>query len=197
VDTSSLGLWFVCGLGAAIFSAAGPASGRAALAGAAGFAIGVWWLSQPFAPTATLVGCLVAVTAAFCLLRRLRPLYAMGLAGLLAGVWVGPLEAEGVPLVVAALFAAAVPVASARLRGSGRAFAPPALRDEALLFAVMLGLVVAAMPTVIDGWHAAANLKLQGTDAAGAAGAGMPLWTSTISCAALVGGGLYSLWSRR
>jgi hypothetical protein len=197
VGPSQLALWFLCGLGTAIFAAVQPMRRRTAVVCAIAFAAGAWWadLGVPFEATPAILGCMTAAIAALYLTGPWRPVYAVGLAGLLAGVWVGPLEAEGLPLIPAAMVAAVVPLVSARLRLRHAAFAPPALRDEALLFALALGLVVAAAPTIVDGWHAATNLKMQGQASQGAAA--IPAWTLSLSAAALVVGGLYSLWSRR
>ena len=41
-------------------------------------------------------------------------------------------------------------------------FSPETLREEALLIVCTLGLAVAVLPSVLDGWQAAANLNVQG-----------------------------------
>jgi hypothetical protein len=195
VDASQLALWFVCGLGTAIFAALHPMRRGAAVAFAVSAVAGAWWsyVGVPIDASPATLGGIVASIAALYLTRAPRPVYAIALAGLLAGVWLGTLTSAGWPL--AAAVAGAVPLISARLRARHAAFAPPPLRDEALIFALALGVVVAAAPTIVDGWHAATNLKMQAPEPGSAAV--IPAWTLSLSGAALFLGGLYSLWSRR
>jgi hypothetical protein len=165
------------------------------LAGGAAFAVGTWWVGQPFAPSTPAVAIAVTVMAAWILIRAPRGSYAIVMAGLLAGLWTGVLRYQGLPLPAAALIAAGVPIVSARLRTRRTAFAPPALREEALLFMVILGVVAAAAPGISDGWRAATNLNLQG--AGSEQETVIPMWTLLMASVALVSGGLFSLWSRR
>jgi len=194
VDISGLSLWFVCGLGAASFAAVVPASKRAVIWFAVTYIAGAWWIHQPFAPSAASIGLSAALVAGVYLLRAPRPGYAIGLAGLLAGLWMGVMKFQGLPSGVAAAVSVSVPLVSARLRAARPAYAPPRLREEALLFVMVLGLIAAAAPAVLDGWRAAAVLNVQGPETAVAA---IPAWTLMVATGALVSGGIYSLWSRR
>jgi hypothetical protein len=74
------------------------------------------------------------------------------------------------------------------------AFAPERLREEALLFVCTLGLVVAVLPSVADGWQAAANLNVRAENVATQA---IPAWTLSIVAMSMLLGAAYTLWSRR
>jgi len=80
----------------------------------------------------------------------------------------------------------------ARVRPS---FAPEVLRDEALLGLCLLGLVVAIVPGVTDGWQAAATLTIE--PAAPGPTTPVPTWTLALVGTATALGAVYSLWSRR
>jgi len=173
-----------------------PLSRRRALLGVAAFVAGAWWTRLPVVPTTAAVGATVFVAAAAFLVRPPHVMLAPALAGLLAGLWAGVLERQGLPLAAAIPVAMVVPALSAWLRGRRAEFAPAPLRDEALLFIVVLGLFAAAAPAVVDGWHSAVTLSLQASQPDGARSA-IPLWTVSLSAAALAAGGLFALWSRR
>ncbi len=128
--------------------------------GVAGFAIGAWWIRQPFAPSTPAVAIVAALVAAMELMRPQRQPYAIALAGLLAGVWSAVLQLQGLPLPAALVVAVTLPAASAYLRTRRPAFAPAALREEALLFLVILGVVSAAAPGIAEGWRAAGTLNV-------------------------------------
>jgi hypothetical protein len=105
-----LSLWFVCGLGTAILIAAVPVS-RAAVAAAVGaFALGAWWVQQPFGPTPAAVALSTGLMAVWQLVRAPRLPFAAMMAGLLAGFWTAVLNQQGLPLVIAIPAAALVPV---------------------------------------------------------------------------------------
>ena len=197
MDISSLALWFVCALGAAVLAAVGPQSRAGSLLGLAGFALGAWWIRQPFGPSTSAVAMVVAIVAALELVRPPPQPFAIALAGWLAGVWSAVLQVQGMPLAVAIVVAGTLPAASGYLRRQRPAFAPAALREEALLFLVILGVVSAAAPGIAAGWRAAGNLNMHSGEAVASATAGMPLWTLVVASAALLTGGLFSLWSRR
>jgi hypothetical protein len=73
-------------------------------------------------------------------------------------------------------------------------FAPPRLRDDALILLITFGAATAIAPGVLEGWRAAVNLSVQ---SAPAAPMPLPAWTLAVGGSALALGGLYSLWSRR
>jgi hypothetical protein len=196
VDISLFGLWFVCGLGTAVFAALTPVSRSGAVLSAVAFVVGAGWMRLPFAPATAAVGVTVFVAAAAYLVRPPRPILGHALAGLLAGLWTGVLERQGLPLAAAIPIAMAVPALSAMLRARRVEFAPAPLRDEALLFTVVLGLFAAAAPAIVDGWHSAVTLNLQASQP-DAARTAIPAWAVSLSAAALAAGGLFSIWSRR
>jgi len=74
-------------------------------------------------------------------------------------------------------------------------FAPEVLREEALLGLCLIGLVVAIVPGVTDGWQAAANLTIQ--PATPGPTTPVPTWTLALVGSAMALGAVYSLWSRR
>ena len=197
MDISLFSLWFVCGLGTASFAALAPVTAWRASAGVLAFIIGAWWMRLPLAPGVSAVALATALLAAAYLLRAPRPTYALAFAGLLAGFWTDALNSEGVPLAAAAVVAAAVPIISSRLRTIRPAYAPAPLREEALLFMIVLGVIGAAAPGVTEGWRAAANLSIQGASAPTATAVAIPAWTIAVAAAALLSGATYSLWSRR
>src|SRR5262245_35406090 len=133
-----------------------PVPKRALLWGAVAYGSGVWWIHQAFAPSTSLVGVATALTALAYLLKAPGPALAAVAAGLLAGVWTGVIEFQGVPLVVAAVLSIGVPGLSLWSRARRPVYAPPRLREEALVFVVALGVIASAAPTIVDGWHAAA-----------------------------------------
>ena len=196
MDIPVFALWFVCGLGTAVFGAVAPPSGAGIAAGLTGIAAGSWWIRQPFAPSPAAVAVAVALIATLLLVRPRRLPYAAATAGLLAGIWSAVLQWQGLPAAGAIGAAATVPIASAYLSTRRPAFAPAALREEALLFLVLLGVVAAAAPGIAEGWRAALTLNVQ-SEAGTPAPAAMPPWTLFAASAALVSGALFSLWSRR
>jgi hypothetical protein len=198
VSLQTLALWFVCGLGTAILVAAMPLSRAGAGLGVLAFAVGAWWARQPFAPSAATVATGAALVAVWQIVRAPRRPYALIVAGLLAGIWTAVLEVQGLPLLAAVPVAALLPATSAWLRTERAAFAPPALVEEALLLLAIVGLAAAALPGIAEGWHAAVNLSVRGGQpATGTPETTMPVWTLAVASAALISGGLFSIWSRR
>jgi hypothetical protein len=197
VDIPFLALWFVCGLGTAVLAAVGPQTRMGAIAGIAGFVAGVWWSQQVFAPSTPAVAIGAGLAAALELFRPGRRSFTLAVAGLLAGLWSAVLHLQGLPVIPAVLVAVTLPTASAYLRVYRPAFAPATLREEALLFLLILGVVAAAAPGIVDGWHAAVTLNIQGSESEASPTTVMPMWTMFVASAALVSGGLFSMWSRR
>lgn len=164
----------------------------------AAFALGTWWARQPFAPSTATVALAAAVIAVWQVVRPPQRPYAAIVGGLLAGIWTAVLAAQGLPLLAAIPVAALLPAASAWLRVRRAAFAPPALVEEALLLLAVVGIAAAALPGVAEGWHAAVNLSIRGGQSTNATPeTAMPIWTLALASAALLSGGLFSIWSRR
>ncbi len=194
MDPILLGLWYVCGLGAAAFGAAVPLRPRHLMLLAASAAAAAAWVSPGLLPSLPAAGVAAATAAGLQLVRGSSPALSAALAGGLAGIWTGVLEAQGVPALVSPIVAVSVPVAAAVL-AVREGFAPASLRDEAYLFVALLGIMAAAAPVVRDGWRAALDLNLQ--DTSGAPAVALPVWTFALGATAALSGGAYSLWSRR
>ena len=139
-----------------------------------------------------------AVMAAWQLVRAPERPYAAVIAGLLGGIWSAVLTGQGLSSLAAIPAAAAVPAISAFLRARSATFAPPALVEEALVVLTAVGIAAAALPGIADGWRAAVNLSVQGSQSPSAVrDAAVPIWTLAAASAALISGGLFTLWSRR
>jgi hypothetical protein len=198
LSLQTLALWFVCGFGTAILIAVTPLSRAAAALSVAAFAAGVWWAQQPFAPSPAAVALAAALVAIWQVTRAPQRPYAASMAGLLGGIWTAVLAGQGVSLLAAIAVAALLPALSAFLRGRSAAFAPPALVEEALIVLGVVGIAAAAFPGIADGWRAAVNLSVQGGQSSTAVPeTALPVWTLAVASAALISGGLFSLWSRR
>jgi len=194
----ALSLWFVCGFGTAILIAVTPLSRAGAALAAAAFLVGAWWVQQPFVPSAPAIALAAALTAVWHVTRAPRRPYAAIMAGLLGGFWTAVIAGQGLPLWVAVPPAALLPASSAFLRAHSRTFAPPALIEEALVFLGAVGIAAAALPGIAAGWRAAVNLSVQGGQSTTVAPeTALPVWTLAVASAALISGGLFSLWSRR
>jgi len=187
-------LWTLTGMGAVVFSTfLAPTRPSRALAAAA-FAVTAAWSLWFGPPSPEVVGLAAAMGAIALLLRPASVLVGPVLGGGLAGVWGAMLAAQGVPWWLAVPLAAIGPVAAC-LRARRPEFAPPQLRDEALIIVTVCALAVAMLPGVMDGWQAAVNLSVQSSEQAAAAV--VPAWTLAIGASALTLGALYSMWSRR
>ena len=198
MSLETLAVWFVCGFGAAILVAVTPLSRAGAAVTVSAFVAGAWWAQQPFAPSAPAVALTAAVTAIWQVVRAPQRPYAAGVAGLLGGIWTAVLAGQGLPPVAAVAAAGLLLAVSAFLRVRSAAFAPPALVEEALIFLGVVGIAAAALPGVAAGWRAAVNLSVQGGQSTTAGSeTALPVWTLAVASAALISGGLFSLWSRR
>ena len=103
------------------------------------FPLGALWLR----PEPAWVGVLVAVAAGLQLAWPQLPWLAVAVGGLTAGLWGGILTSQGLVMPLAWMGAASFPVASAVLSARRPEFAPAALKEEALLAALALGVLVA------------------------------------------------------
>ena len=186
-------LWTLTGVGTLVFATLAAPTWRARTATALAFSLataaGAWFGPPP----ADAAGLLVAGGAVTMLLRQRVVVVAPLFAGSLAGLWGTMLAAQDVPVVLAAPVAAVWP-AAALWYAREPSFAPPRLRDDALVLLTVLGAATAILPGVQEGWRAAVNLSLQSGPAAALP---LPAWTLGVGASALALGGLYSLWSRR
>ena len=205
-------LWMLCALGAVVYSAAAAAAparrARHLTTLAIGFVIATIVASPQRLPDPAWVGVLTTGAAMVTLFRPRFSVVAAGWGGALGGILTALTEVQGMhpaasvgPVVVLIAWGFAnldVPELIAMvvwLTWLRPSFAPEALRDEALLAVSLLGLVVAVVPGVIDGWQAAANLTIEPVTAGPTAP--IPTWTLTLVATSMALGAVYSLWSRR
>ena len=187
-------LWMLCALGTVVFATAAAPHARPMTALAAGVIAGVLWWSPERVPDAAETGILTSLAVALYLFRPRLRLVAAAFGGVLAGMLSALVEMYGIspnvsPLAGIALVA--VPIWLARTRP---AFAPELLRDEAMLMIGLVGLGVAILPGVLDGWQAATNLSAATERVATAS---LPMWTLLLLLTTSSCGAFYSIWSRR
>jgi hypothetical protein len=118
----------------------------------------------------------------------------MVLGGALAGMLVQVVGLIGAPLLLTlplTIIGIAAIAWTARRRAG---FSPETLREEALLIVCTLGLAVAVLPSVLDGWQAAGSLNVQTENVAREA---IPAWTLTVVAMSMLLGAAHALWSRR
>lgn len=188
-------LWMLCALGTVVHSAAASRRVRDVMALAVGFVIATVVTSPQRLPDPIWVGVLSAGAAIMVLFRPRFAVVAAAWGGALGGMLTAMTEVQGLHSAASAgpiVVLMATTVWLARLRP---AFAPDALRDEALLAVCLLGLVVGVVPGVIDGWQAAANLTIE--PAAPGPSTPIPTWTLALVGTATALGAVYALWSRR
>lgn len=187
-------LWMLCALGAVVFATAAAPHVRPITALATGLIAGVVWWSPARVPDAAVTGILTSLAAALYVFRPRLRLVSAAFGGALAGMLAALVEMYGVsPRVspVAGIALVAVPIWLARTRPS---FAPDLLCDEAMLMIGLLGLSVAILPGVMDGWQAATNLAAATERVATTS---LPMWTLLLLLTTSSCGAFYSLWSRR
>ena len=188
-------LWMLCAFGVVVHAATAARRVRDLIALAAGFIVAAVIASPQRLPDPAWAG---VVSAGAAVVLLFRPRYAMASAawgGALGGMLTAMTEVQGlhpIAAVAAGTALAATPAWLARVRPS---FAPDVVREEALLGLCLLGLVVAIVPGVTDGWQAAANLTME--PATPGPTTPVPTWTLALVGTATVLGAVYSLWSRR
>jgi hypothetical protein len=193
MTTPFYALGMLCALGAVVFAAAPRPSQKSRVSAAALCCLGAGWTAFLGVPPAEVVGCLTAVGAAVFLLRPTWDASIAGLGGALAGVWSGVLASQGVTRWIAVPLALVVLAAAMRARRDPE-FAPPQLRDEALVLICALALGTAMLPGLLEGWGAAQSLTVQPADLQRQV---LPTWTLAMTSSALSLGAGYALWSRR
>ena len=189
-----LALWMLCAVGAATFAAVAAARRRWLIALAVGFFLVILFPGRQPAPDPEVAGLFAAAGAVVYLFRPRYAWVALLLGGALAGMLTQVMGVIGAPPAVTAPLIA-IGLAAVVWRSRTRSdFSPEMLREEALLIVCILGLVVAVLPSVLDGWQAAANLNVQGESVAEQA---IPMWTLTVVAASVLLGAAHALWSRR
>jgi hypothetical protein len=185
----------LCALGAVVYAAAAARHVSHLAAAAAGFVAAALIASPQRLPDPAWVG---VVSAGAALVILFRPRFAIASAawgGALGGMLTAMVEVQGLHPIAAIVAPALLATSAAWLARVRPAFAPDLLRDEALLAICLVGLVVAIVPGVTDGWQAAANLTI--APATPAPVTPMPVWTLALVGTATALGAVYSLWSRR
>lgn len=187
----------LCALGSAVFATAttsvttGVRHAPSWMALAAGFGL-TTWIESDRALDASWTAGLIGLAAAWQLLRPGRAIVMIAASGALAALWASILQAAGVPGLLAVPGAAAVPIVSAYCSARRSRFAPPHLREEALLVIVILAVVAGAAPTVSRGWQSALALSLTVENPS----ALVPTWTMSFVGLSMALGGVWSLWRR-
>lgn len=115
----------------------------------------------------------------------------MAVGGAAGAFWGSALHQAGVPLAMAAVISAAPALIAAYFSATRAAFAPPLVRDEALLIVLALALGATVTPGVAEGWRSA---QLLNADAV--AGGSLPRWVVALIAGLVGSGGLYTLWKR-
>jgi hypothetical protein len=185
----------LCAFGVAVHAAVAARRVRDLAALAVGFIIAALLASPQRLPDPAWTG---VVSAGAAVVILFRPRYATASAawgGVLGGMLTAMTEVQGLhPIAAIAAVASLVGIAAWLVRARPD-FAPEVVRDDALLGLCVLGLVVAILPGVIDGWQAAANLTIE--PATPGPTTPVPAWTLTLVVTATALGAVYSLWSRR
>jgi hypothetical protein len=187
-------LWMLCALGAAVFATAAAANLRTIAVLVVGFVPGVFWWSGGRLPDAAMAGTLTLVAAAVYLFRPRLRVVAAAVGGILGGMLSAMLQVQGVPASLSPLVSATLIVVAVWLARARPSFAPEQLRDDAMLIVGVLGVSVAILPGVLDGWQAATNLSAATERVPTSA---LPSWTLLLLIMTSSAGAAYSLWSRR
>jgi hypothetical protein len=189
-------LVLLCGLGSVVFAVSSVHRWNVAVLAIVFVAFTAWLRVEP-ASDATWIGSLASGAAIFHVFRserRIAQFIAATAGGMLAALLAWILMSEGLPIMIAALLAALLPAIASFLAFRRSDFAPLALREEALLLIFVMGLVIAVSPQVLAGWNSALVLNREGMSNANQA---LSWWTMFLSAAAVMLGGLYSLWRHR
>ena len=187
-------LWMLCALGTVVFATAAAPHVRPITALAAGLIAGVVWWSPERVPDAAETGFLTSLAAALYLFRPRLRLVTAAFGGVLAGMLAALFEMYGVSRNVSPVAGIALVAVSIWLARTKSSFAPESLRDEAMLIIGLIGLGVAILPGVMDGWQAATNLSAA-TERVPTAS--LPMWTLLLVLTTSSCGAVYSVWSRR
>lgn len=185
-------LGILCGLAVVAFATleAGRLRGAGAFLGAlaaASIVIGTGRVPDP-----VWAACFAAGGAVLALSSR-APLVALACGGALAGIWAAVLRGQGAPMLLAVAYVIAMAGLSNRLAARSPAYATIAMREEAFMLVAVIALALAAAPAIVEGWQSAAALRAAPLQS-GAAGSS---WAIALAGAALVIGGIYSMWRRR
>ncbi len=138
------------------------------------------------------VGAVIALAAAWRLVRGGSTAGALLLAGLTAGLAAALYAASGMNVWVAAAIGLVVP-GVAILLARDECFAFTSVRDGVLLVVAWCAPVIAVTPGVLAGWGSARALNQLAETAA----MGIPVWAWLVPVAALLTGGIRGFWVRK
>jgi hypothetical protein len=189
-----LALWMLCALGAATFAAAAAPRRHWLIALAIGFFSAALLPGPEHPPDPEVTGLFAAVSGIVYLFRPRHAWLAMMLGGAVAGMLIPVLGLLGAPSLLTAPLIVLGMAGTVWLAKTRPVFSPETLREEALLIVCTLGLAVAVLPSVLDGWQAAANLNVRVENVAREA---IPAWALSIVATSTLLGAAYALWSRR
>ena len=185
----------LCGLACVVFASAASSRRPDIVAMSLGFVTSaVWstvWIGPQGRPDPAWVGLFVVAVATLSLLRPGLQIFSAVSAGALGGLWAWFLQMQGLSLVVALLLPAAL-LGIAVFAGRRPGFAPPSIREEALLFVCCLGLFVALGPELLAGWRSAGALN-----AASMPSRAMEGWVLLVGATSVAAGGLTVLARHR
>jgi hypothetical protein len=189
-----LALGMLCALGAATFAAAAAPRRRWLIALAIGFVSAVVLPGAEQPPDPETIGLFAAVSGIVYLFRPRYAWLAMMLGGVVAGMLIPVLGMLGAPVLLTGPLIALGMAGTVWLAQTRPVFSPETLREEALLIVCTMGLAVAVLPSVLDGWQAARNLNVPVENVAREA---IPTWTLSVIATSTLLGAAYALWSRR
>jgi hypothetical protein len=184
----------LCALSASTFAAAAAPRRRWLMALAAGFLTFAVFAGPQHVPDPEVAGLFASAGAVLYLFRPRHAWVAVGLGGALAAMLTQVLGVVGVPFLAAMPIVALLMAGVVWLARTRPAFSPESLREEALLIVCSLGLLVAVLPSVLDGWQAAANLNVPVDNVATQA---IPVWALSVIATSTLLGAAFTLWSRR
>ena len=189
-----LALWMLCALSAATLAAAAAPRRQWQIAFAIGFVVTAALSRSEQSPDPEVTALFATVGGIVYLFRQRYASLAMVLGGAVAGTLIPVLGLLGAPALVTAPVIALTMAATVWLAKTRPGFSPETLREEALLIVSTLGLAVAVLPSVLDGWQVAANLNVRVETVAREA---IPAWALSVVATSTLLGAAYALWSRR
>lgn len=195
MTTAFHALWMLCALGAIICAAASVPRPAHYVVMTLAFAATAVAVGPDRPPDVEWSGALAALAATTVVMWPRRTAVAAAAAGALGGSWTALLELQGLPAWASAPVALALLALVAWLARTRPSFAPEPMREEALMILAVMGLGVAVLPGVLEGWQMAASLGA--ADQRDPARVALPPWTLVLVGASTALGALHSLWSRR
>ena len=187
-------LVMLCGLGAPIYATTIEGRRYRLVACVAGFALALYFGRNGVLPNPSALGLVVAGCAALEVFRPRWSFLSPVCAGVLTAIFTMVLRIQGVPTVGAIAIALVFPIVAGWLASRRDSFAPRNLREEAMLLMIALGILVAVIPEVSEGWRSAMTLN---RDSDVASTPVIASWALVFGTTSALLGGVYSLLRRR